>query len=30
MSLTQEIVNNYNKLKAEYAEIFKKFIEMED
>lgn len=30
MSLTQEIVNNYNKLKADYAEIFKKFIEMED
>lgn len=30
MSLTQEVVNNYNKLKADYAEIFKKFIEMED
>jgi prefoldin subunit 2 len=30
MSLTQEVVNNYNKLKSEYAEIFKKFIELED
>jgi prefoldin subunit 2 len=30
MSLTQEVVNSYNKLKADYAEIFKKFIELED
>lgn len=30
MSLTKEVVDNYNKLKAKYAEVFKKFIELED
>lgn len=30
MSLTQEAVNNYNKMKSDYAEYFKKFIELED
>jgi hypothetical protein len=29
MSIPQEISNLYNKLKAEYAEIFKRYIELE-
>ena len=30
MSIPQEVTNLYNKLKAEYAEIFKRFIELEE
>lgn len=30
MSITQEAVNNYNKMKSDYGEFFKKFIELED
>jgi len=29
MSIPQEISNHYNKLKNEYSEIFKRFIELE-
>lgn len=30
MSVPQEVTNHYNKLKAEYTEIFKKYIELEE
>ena len=30
MSATQEVTQHYNKIKAEYAEIFKRYIEMEE
>lgn len=30
MSISQELSNHYNKLKAEYSEIFKRYIELEE
>ncbi len=30
MSIPQDVMNNYNKLKAEYGEIFKRYLELED
>lgn len=30
MSIPPEVLNNYNKLKAEYGEIFKRYLELED
>jgi prefoldin subunit 2 len=30
MSVPQEVTNHYNRLKAEYSEIFKKYIELEE
>lgn len=30
MSATQEVTNHYNKLKNEYTEIFKRYIELEE
>jgi len=30
MSVPQEVTSHYNKVKAEYAEIFKRYIELEE